>query len=231
MAKKSFDDSERFAIGNLVSNRCRELGLGRADLIRRTSYKNLAKGLRRLDELFAGDLERTKDLIRALPDALDTPDHVVETAVAETKQQLEEDALRIAQEKEAAWRATFVPHAIILTERARPEPIFVAAFIGVERLLRIDFDLSAGRASYINQALNGVRLKLAGFKPEVGRIPAFGRPIGLVVNYSPDRAVRFDLEGNALEILQRAYRIGEAYLLHRGRPIPRETLRAIMHAE
>jgi hypothetical protein len=70
MAKNSFKRSERFAIGNLVSNRCRELGLGRADLIRRTSYKNLAKGLRRLDELFAGELERTKDLIRALPYAL-----------------------------------------------------------------------------------------------------------------------------------------------------------------
>ncbi len=62
-------------------------------------------------------------------------------------------------------------------------------------------------------------------------LPAFGRPIGLVVNYSPDRAVRFDLDGNALEILQRAYRIGEAYLLHRGRPIPQNILRAIMYAE
>jgi hypothetical protein len=62
-------------------------------------------------------------------------------------------------------------------------------------------------------------------------LPAFGRPIGLVINYSPDRAVRFDLDGNALEILQRAYRIGEAYLVHRGRPIPRETLRAMVHVE
>jgi hypothetical protein len=36
------------------------------------------------DELFAGELERTKHLIRALPGALDMPNHVVETAVAET---------------------------------------------------------------------------------------------------------------------------------------------------
>jgi hypothetical protein len=46
-AKNSFDRFERFAIGNLVRNRCRELDLGRADLIRRTNYKNVAKGLRR----------------------------------------------------------------------------------------------------------------------------------------------------------------------------------------
>jgi hypothetical protein len=222
MAKNSFDCSGRFAIGGLVSNRCRELGLDRAGLIRRTGYKNVAKGLRRLDDLFAGELERTNDLIRALPGALHIPGHAVETAVAETRHQVKEYALRIAQAEEAAWRAAFVPHAVILTDRTRPQPIFVAALVGVERLLRIDFDLGAGRASYINQALNGVRLKLAGFKSEGGsmaeELPAFGRPIGLVVNYSPDRAVRFDINGNAIEILQRAYRIGQAYLSHRKRP-------------
>jgi len=166
-------------------------------------------------------------LIRALPDAVNMPGHLIETAVAETRHELREYALRIAQEEEKAWRAAFVPHAVILTDRTRPEPIFVAAFTGVERLLRVDFDLAAGRASYINQALNGVRLKLAEFKPEVARIPeelpAFGRPIGVVVNYSPDRAVRFDLDGNAVEILQRAYLISQAYLSHCKRLIPLKT--------
>ncbi len=143
MAKNCFDRSGRFAIGGLVSNRCRELGLDRAGLIRRTGYKNVAKGLRRLDDLFAGELERTNDLIRALPDALHIPGHADETAVAETRHQIKEYAFRIAQEEEAAWRAAFVPHAVILTDRTRP-PIFVAALIGVERLLRIDFDLGPG---------------------------------------------------------------------------------------
>jgi hypothetical protein len=44
-----------------------------------------------------------------------------------------------------------IAHVVILTEKTRPQPIFVAAFTGVERLLRIDFDVAAGRASYINQ--------------------------------------------------------------------------------
>jgi hypothetical protein len=37
------------------------------------------------------------------------------------------------------------PHGIILTEKTVPSPIFVAAMIGVEKLLRIDLDATQGR--------------------------------------------------------------------------------------
>jgi len=39
------------------------------------------------------------------------------------------------------------------------------------------------------------------------------------VNYTPYRAVRFDLEGNAVEVLDRAYRIGDVSLSIGKRPI------------
>ena len=39
----------------IIKKRCRELGLSRSDLISRCDYKNIAKGLRRLDAAFAGD--------------------------------------------------------------------------------------------------------------------------------------------------------------------------------
>jgi hypothetical protein len=53
------------------------------------------------------------------------------------------------------------PHAIILTERKVPEPIFIAAMIGVDKLLRIDFDLNQGTIIFANQAIKGVRHKLS----------------------------------------------------------------------
>ena len=37
----------------------------------------------------------------------------------------------------------------------------------------------------------------------------FGAPTGFVINYDPDRAVRYDLEGRALEILRGAVKLGE----------------------
>jgi hypothetical protein len=45
----------------------------------------------------------------------------------------------------------FRPHGVILTERSVPQPIFVAAIIGAERLLRVDFDLDGERESYIKK--------------------------------------------------------------------------------
>jgi hypothetical protein len=51
-------------------------------------------------------------------------------------------------------------------------------------------------------------------------VPAFGKPIGFVINYSPDQAVRFDPNGQPVAILNKAVRPGTAVLLRLGgRPI------------
>jgi hypothetical protein len=224
--------SEPSAIGSLISDRSRVLGLRPRDLVRRVNYKNIAKGLRRLDELLAGDLDKARDLICALPAALDVPPEVVERAIDETRRQVAEALEAERHVQRAAWRAAFKPHAIILTEKGVPQPIFVAAIIGARRLLRVDFDLALGPGSYANQALAGVQGKLAEFRSESGKIPetlpAFGRPVGVIVNYTPDRAVRFDLDGKPHAIFPRAHRHADAYLALCSRPTRPSTLRTIM---
>ena len=132
---------------------------------------------------------------------------------------------QIHEAEEAAWRAVFVPHAVILTERERPTQIFVAAILGVDRLRRVDFDLTKSPGTFIHQVLDGLREKLARWKSD--QIPTFGRPEGVVVNYSPDHAVRFDLGGDAIEVLDRAYRIGEASLSIGKRPVSSKELETI----
>jgi hypothetical protein len=190
-------------------SRCQELGLTRAQLVKRTGYKNVSKGIRRLEEVLLGDLQSTKYLIEGLPAALDLPANVINRAVEKTRRQIEE-------EEEAAWRASFKPHAIILTERERPEPIFVAALIGVERLLRVDFNPEGDRENYVRRALEGMRRILAKWR---GVLPAFGRPTGIIINYTPDYAIRFGLDGMPREVLRQAHRVGQAQLLIKGRPL------------
>jgi hypothetical protein len=52
-------------------------------------------------------------------------------------------------------------------------------------------------------------MRIGVFAFDSDQIPTFGRPESVVVNYWPDRAVKFDLEGNAIEALDHAYRLGE----------------------
>ena len=105
----------------------------------------------------------------------------------------------------------------------------------MERLLRIDFDPASAPVSYVKQAVSGIRQKLAKFSSETGRIPetlpAFGCPIGVIVNYTPNLAVRFDLNGEALAILPRAHRPVEPYIALRRRPVRPAPLRVIMSVE
>jgi hypothetical protein len=125
-----------------------------------------------------------------------------------------EDELR--RLRKVTDRGTFKPHAMVLTERTVPQQIFVAAFVGVNRLLRIDFELSLPRASFVRQAVNGISGKLG----TDGMIPAFGFPVGFIVNYAANRAIQFDLQGRALELLPKAYDPGRAELSVNGRRVP-----------
>ena len=89
----------------------------------------------------------------------------------------------------------------------------MAAIVGVENLFRIDLDPTQGPVSFVRQTLDRL--------PQ--RVPAFGKPIGFVINYSPDKAVRFDLNGQPIAMLDKAVRPGPQFRLG-GRPIPAEPL-------
>jgi hypothetical protein len=72
---------QTMAIETFVRGRCKELGLSRNELIRRCGYKNISKGLRRLDQLYSGEFKSGAGLIAMLPAALDVPDDVIKQTV------------------------------------------------------------------------------------------------------------------------------------------------------
>jgi hypothetical protein len=207
-----------FPICALLSRRCNDLGLSPAGLIRRCGFANVSKGLRRLNQLYAGDFKHSAGLIEKLPAALGVPVDVVQSAVKATQQ-------LIYEAEEAAWRAAFKPHAVILTERKIPQPIFVVAFIGVDALLRLDFDLTQTPDSFRDQAIDGLRQRV---KSGHGALPAFGRPTGFIVNYSPDHAVEFDLAGKPVRIFDRAHRLGSVQFIISGRDVTKSGLPGIL---
>src|SRR5271165_3273524 len=91
-------DAIQLPIEALILARCAALKLRRPDLVRRAGYKNVAKGLRRLDVLCAGELKATTFLIAGLPAALELPTGVVADAIHQTEQQIAE-MRRIAEQE------------------------------------------------------------------------------------------------------------------------------------
>lgn len=202
----------------LIGSRLEELGLRPVDVVRACGYKNVSKGLRRLEALRAGYFSSSSFLVSALPAILDVDPKEIERAISDTEQHFEKAA-------EEAYRASFVPHAIIKTDRERPEPLFVAFAIGVNRLIRVDFDLDAGSITFPKQAIDGIAEKLASWK--MNSLPAFGQPIGFFVNYSPTNAVEFDLKGNPLKKFNQSIRPGKVQFSLCGRVITEDEKRVL----
>ena len=191
-------------IGDLIVERSRELGLRRGELVQRCGYKNISKGIRRLEQVYAGQLEPAVTLLHGLSKALDLSPDIVQQAIDETVRQ-------IAAEADARYRASFEPAGYLLGTSDRPSQIFNFGITGgPDRWLKIPLDVSLPPESFAEQALSVVR--------RTPNTEFFGATTGFIVNYTPDHAVRFDLEGRPVENLTRAHRPGEVTLYLSGRP-------------
>ncbi|HEY8036138.1 MAG TPA: hypothetical protein VIF37_11185 [Methylobacter sp.] len=133
--------------------------------------------------------------------ALEVDKNVVENAIAATVEVIA-DANRLAHEKrDAAWRNSFKPHAYLVGFQNRPSHItFYGMTGGPERRLKIPLDLSQPPVTYAVQAHE--------FVAKTPFVPYHGRTTGFI-NYTPDRGVRFDLDGNPVEHFDSAYRPGQ----------------------
>jgi hypothetical protein len=212
-------------IGRLIHARMQELRLRRGQVAARLGYENISKGARRLEQVSCGDLAGKEALLAKLPRALNLPEDVVAAAVEETRSQIEREIQAEFERQEARWRARFRPHALISTERSVPSPIFMAIFIGPETLKRVNFDASLPVAAIHEHVQDEIRRR----QERTGQITCFGKATGYVLNWTPDRAERFDLAGNLIEVMDRAQRLGEGVFRFRGtRAIPGPTIRALI---
>jgi hypothetical protein len=165
------------------------------------------KGLRRLEAVCGGDLDSSsaRMILKALPMALEVEEGVVDVAVRQTADSIDQSNRMAAAEQDAAWRTSFKPHAYLLGTETRPSSIAMFGFSGgPERWLRIPLDWSQPTLTYAAQALAVVR--------QTPVVMFFGPTTGFIVNYTPDVAVRFDLDGDPVEVLSGAYFPGEVEL-------------------
>ena len=100
---------ERYPIHILNEDQRANLGIRRSELVRRCGFRNVAKGIRRLDALCGGYIGTlsAKAILAALPAALGLEAREVEKAVAETADIIARAREEEEAKREAAWRASF----------------------------------------------------------------------------------------------------------------------------
>jgi hypothetical protein len=198
----------------LIERRRRELGLRKGELASRCGCINPEKGIPWIDAIAGGQIDhpRAREIMKELPGALEIEQEEFDQVLTITRQQINEREQEEEAKREAAWRASFEPHGYLTTESTRPSQIVIMGLTGgPDRWLRINLDLDRPPLTFVGQAHE--------VASKTKSVPFFGRVTGFVVNYSPDEAVKFDLEGNPLAVLHRAYSPGQASIIHRGRHI------------
>jgi hypothetical protein len=109
------------AIATLVRSRMAELGLSRGEFAKRLGYKNLAKGIRRIDAMCKGDVEGTKQFLVTLPQALETSAETVKRALDQTFREIELAEKQEAEARDKIWRENFCPHRPHRADGAEPD--------------------------------------------------------------------------------------------------------------
>ena len=219
----------RTPLADLIQTRMEDLGLDREALgFRLGAYKNPLKAAGRVHALIEGSrraLARLADALEVDPEVVDRAVAATEELFAERRRQAEEEH-RIAQGKEdAEWRAAFSPHAVIQTETTMPSQITICGMTGgAERWLIIRFDLSKPPITFVQQAIDA----LPSLVSPAGGVPFFGRAVGLIINYTLDKALRCNLDGDPLEVVPKAYRVGEVQLSLGGKRIEPRVLGSLL---
>ena len=210
---------DQLPIRELIESQTARLGIRPSEVARRCGFKKVSRGVRRIDAVSHGDLVSpgAKKVLDALPTALEVDKDTVETAIAATAEILAKAERRAEAEREAAWRAAFKPHAYLVGTETRPSQITIYGITGgAERWLKIPLDLSQPPVSYALQALEVVA--------KTPSVPFFGKTTGFIVNYTPDSAVRFDLDGNPVENFDRAYIPGKVEIFIGKQKLPERGL-------
>jgi len=170
----------------------------KAELLRRVGYRNIGKGVNRLDAAVRTGL-CPPSLVEGLARALELPRGMIELALqatfADGARQAEECAARRREEAKVAFR----PYIFVRTERARPEPIHLAVlFHDAWKLLSLPSGISDWTMPVQVRFVGDlVRRHFAGKK---GALPLFGQITGYEYRYAFDRALGFASDGRVIGI-------------------------------
>jgi hypothetical protein len=182
----------------LISQTMAAKGLRKSQIVSLLGFKNITKGIRRLDAFVADGVD-SPGMLDRLPSALGLPAETVHAAYEQTLDQMRAEAEAQRSAHLERLRAEFRPHVRVKTERTVPSPIFVVAMTGgPDRWLRISLPeevTALPEHDQIEQVAEIIRQHHAERKGWAG---PFGSITGYYYRSEFERAVEFSVTGQVV---------------------------------
>jgi hypothetical protein len=186
------------ALQTLITETMAAKGLSKSQVMSVLGFKNIAKGIRRLDALIADGIDAS-GLLDRLPGALGLPAETVRAAYEQTlaQQRAEAEAQRAALRERL--RAAFRPHIHVRTDHPVPQPIFVVAMAGgPDRWLRINLPEGMTTWPEQRQIEHVAEMVRRHHVQRNGAAGPFGKILGYYFRQEFDQAVEFSIDGQLI---------------------------------
>ena len=184
-----------YAITRLVQQELAKRNWRKSTLVAAMGYKNISRGMKRLENcLNAGDCSNA-DLLSRLRQALEITEAQFDDAVAATRRERLEESRASAAREEENRRARFHPYIYVRTSEHRPASITAAAVIGprLKYLQLNDTVLSLPRPDLIARVADIVKDH---YQRNLGKCLLFGRITGYALRIAYDETVVFNTDGS-----------------------------------
>ena len=183
------------------------------NIVKKLGYKNLNRGLRRLDTLIQTG-QCPDSLRKKLPTALGLDPLVIQKAYEQTLNQLEEQEEKARRDREEYERRTFRPHIWVKHEREYPPvgSICQVAFLGIHnwKVITLPEDIAGLQWS---EQFKALREKIREHQSQENvDTNIFRKVIGYIYRKTYDKSFLFSTNGNFLEVYRPKVRKPEVYL-------------------
>lgn len=184
--------TDPYAISRLISGVISDQQMPLSTLAERLGFSNIKHGVKEISHAIF-DCTFSAEFLDALPQALGVDPALVEEAIAETRREIEDEARRYQEWKQAREASLFRPCIEVHHSYKRPTPCLPCDYSGY-KFLKLPEEISSRPWS---EQLEMVRNRIREHYD-----PQRGTPFGYITGYSyrhaPGATVSFDTAGNLL---------------------------------
>ena len=202
-----------YSIGKLIRSSIRDKDIKKVEVVKALGYRNIDKGLRRLNDCIQGQGKCSKAFVRRLAGVLEINNQAMDEAIKKTEDECRLEREAAARRREIYARKNFKPYIYVKTSEKRPNSIAIVAFTGAAVYKCIDLPVEISSRSIERQIREVSKTIKQHYSKRNGHSGQFGKITGYIFYKTYDEGIEFSIEGEVIgDSLGRPVEDGETAL-------------------